>query len=131
MKRHTILQLIFFGALSHAAPNVQRKLQNRGILTFDYVIVGGGTAGLVMANRLSESGAYQVAVIEAGGYYELEDPTAVIPGLDVIGVGSSPSDTNDIDWNFVTAPQTALNNRQIHYARGKCLGGRQVQLIIT
>ena len=66
-----------------------------------------------------------VAVVEAGDFYETVDPVfSTTPGLDGIGIGSSPSSTNTIDWNFVTQPQACLGNRQIHYARGKCLGGR-------
>jgi choline dehydrogenase-like flavoprotein len=92
--------------------------------TFDYVIIGGGTAGLVMANRLSQNPNVQVAVIEAGGLYETADPIlSTTPGLDGIGIGADPSSTNSIDWNFVTQPQSCLNNRKVHYARGKCLGG--------
>ena len=78
-----------------------------------------------MANRLSQNSSVQVAVIEAGGFYETENPVySTTPALDGVGIGSSASDTNDIDWNFETVSQTSLNNRQIHYARGKCLGGR-------
>jgi hypothetical protein len=98
---------------------------NLNISTFDYVIIGGGTAGLVMANRLSQNPAVQVALIEAGGSYETNNPIfSTTPGLDGVGVGADPSSTNSIDWNFVTQPQSCLNNREVHYARGKCLGGR-------
>ena len=100
-------------------------ISSLNISTFDYVIIGGGTAGLVMANRLSENPAVQVALIEAGGSYEVLNPIfSTTPGLDGVGVGADPSSTNSIDWNFVTQPQSCLNNRQVHYARGKCLGGR-------
>ena len=100
-------------------------ISSLNISTFDYVIIGGGTAGLVMASRLSENPALQIAVIEAGGSYEVNNPVySTTPGLDGVGIGASPSSTNSIDWNFVTQPQSCLNNRQVHYARGKCLGGR-------
>ncbi|KNG48376.1 gmc oxidoreductase [Stemphylium lycopersici] len=94
---------------------------------FDYVIVGkkGGTAGLTLANRLSEDSSITVAVIEAGALYQLTNPLlSSTPAGDVIWAGSSPSDQNLlVDWNFITAPQAGANGRRIKYARGKCLGG--------
>lgn len=94
--------------------------------TFDYVVVGGGTGGATIATRLAQAD-YSVALIEAGGYYEVEYPLAPIPATDAIPVGSDPSDTSLIDWQFVTQPVPGANNRLIHYARGKCLGGSYVQ----
>ncbi|CZT52318.1 probable choline dehydrogenase [Rhynchosporium secalis] len=93
--------------------------------TFDYVVVGGGTAGLTMAARLSENPAVSVAVVEAGSLYEVTNPLlSSTPAGDVFFVGTDPADTNPlIDWNFITAPQAGAANRQVHYARGKCLGG--------
>lgn len=76
---------------------------------FDYIIIGGGTAGLTVAARLAQSGRNNVAVIEAGGYYENnpEGNLSVIPADDIYYAGASPSDTNPlIDWGFVTIPQT-------------------------
>lgn len=75
--------------------------------TFDYVIVGGGTAGLTLATRLSASQGLRVAVIEAGGFYEADAGNAsVVPAYDVLFAGTSPTDTNPlIDWGFVTTPQ--------------------------
>jgi GMC oxidoreductase len=94
---------------------------------YDYIIIGGGTAGLVMANRLSENASISVAVIEAGGYYEKDNPTfSTVPALGINGAGSDAQDTNPVDWGFVTTPQPGAKNRKIHYARGKCLGGRYV-----
>ncbi|KAK3985130.1 putative GMC oxidoreductase [Cladorrhinum sp. PSN332] len=93
--------------------------------TFDYVIIGGGTAGLTLANRLSANPDITVAVVEAGSFYQITNPLlGRTPVGDVLFVGSSPSDTNPlVDWNFVTQPQAGANGRRIHYARGKCLGG--------
>lgn len=76
--------------------------------SFDYVIIGGGTAGLAMAARLAESRNNMVAVIEAGGFYENYPMgnLSVIPADDIYYAGSSPSDIDlMIDWGFVTTPQ--------------------------
>ena len=75
---------------------------------FDYVVVGGGTAGLVMAARLSENSMISVAVVEAGGFYEQDPTTSLlqIPLYDTLWTGKDPKDTNPaVDWGFVTTPQ--------------------------
>ncbi|KAL8817171.1 MAG: hypothetical protein Q9223_003954 [Gallowayella weberi] len=76
--------------------------------TYDYVILGGGTAGLTIASRLAANPQLSVAVIEAGGFYEIDNGNgSVIPALaPVQHVGPSPDDTQPlIDWSFVTTPQ--------------------------
>ena len=75
--------------------------------TFDYVIVGGGTAGLTIAARLAEDLSLTVAVIEAGGFYEVDNgDLSVIPARAVFGSGSDPKDFQPlVDWGFVTTPQ--------------------------
>lgn len=92
--------------------------------TYDYVIVGGGTAGNAIGYRLAEAG-YSVAIVEAGLYFEIAKPVlGTTPGGDIIGIGSSILDSvPTVDWEFLTEPQTGANNREVHYARGKCLGG--------
>ena len=96
--------------------------------TYDYVVVGGGTAGLAFAYRLAEDGKNQVAVVEAGGFYEVENGnTSIVPAYCVKYGQFAPSTKEDfplVDWGFVTAPQAGLNNRTLHYGRGKMLGGR-------
>lgn len=75
---------------------------------FDYVVVGGGTAGLVMAARLSENPSISIAVVEAGGFYEQDPTTSLlqIPLYDTLWTGKDPKDTNPaVDWGFVTTPQ--------------------------
>ena len=76
-------------------------------MTFDYVIVGGGNAGLTVASRLSEDSTKRVAVIEAGTFYEVTSGNfSSIPGDDVYYNGKDPKDTNPLlDWGFTTTPQ--------------------------
>jgi choline dehydrogenase len=92
--------------------------------TYDYVVVGGGTAGNAIGYRLAEAG-HSVAIIEAGLFYEIAKPLlGTTPGGDIIGIGSSMLDSvPTVDWEFQTEPQVGANNRKVHYARGKCLGG--------
>lgn len=123
--------LSLFVFLGSAVP--VEDLERRQDASFDYVIVGGGTAGLVLANRLSENPSVQVAVIEAGSFYDITNPVlSSTPAGDVIFAGAAPLDTNPlVDWNFVTEPQAGANGRQLHYARGKCLGGRYISIFTS
>ncbi|KAL1615622.1 hypothetical protein SLS54_008889 [Diplodia seriata] len=84
---------------------------------YDYVIVGGGTAGLVLAARLSEDSSKLVAVIEAGANRKGD------PRIDTPGLAMSLYEDKDYDWCFLTEPQEALNGRQIACPRGRVLGG--------
>ncbi|EMR85826.1 hypothetical protein ACHAPC_007602 [Botrytis cinerea] len=110
--------------LSIAAPTADGPTK-RADATFDYVVVGGGTAGLTIASRLSEDSGTTVAVIEAGTFYQIANPAlSSTPAGDSFWAGSSPSDVNPlVDWKFVTSPQAGAAGRSISYARGKCLGG--------
>lgn len=84
--------------------------------SFDYIIVGGGTAGCVLANRLTESGKHSVLMLEAG---------KAARSLWVnIPAGFSKLLTNPTyNWRFQTEPEDATNNRVISVPRGKGLGG--------
>jgi choline dehydrogenase-like flavoprotein len=82
---------------------------------FDYVIVGAGSAGCVLANRLSEDASLHVLLLEAGGNdtkREIRAPAAF-----------SKLYRSDADWGYATAPQEALDGREVCYPRGKTLGG--------
>jgi choline dehydrogenase-like flavoprotein len=125
------LALASLASVAVAAALPEQHQQERSLLgfldsTFDYVVVGAGTAGAAIAARLSENPDVTVALIEAGTYYQVTNIAfSVTPGADVLFAGSDPSDTNPlVDWNFVTAPQAGASGREVHYARGKCLGGR-------
>ncbi|BCR89569.1 GMC family oxidoreductase [Aspergillus chevalieri] len=87
--------------------------------TFDYVIVGGGTAGLTTAMRLSENNTASVAVIEAGGFYQMAGNLTTIPGYESEYQEAPPS----IDWMIRTTNQSNLEGRSVLYPQGKCFGG--------
>ena len=74
---------------------------------YGFIIVGGGTSGLVLAARLTEDPSTQVLVLEAGENH-LNNPQVSIPGLWRSLIGS------DLDWKFATAPQVSL-----YHAKGK------------
>ncbi|KAK5126559.1 hypothetical protein LTR85_009493 [Meristemomyces frigidus] len=94
--------------------------------SFDYVIIGGGNAGLTIAARLAEDQRVSVAVIEAGSFYQIDNGNgSVIPSLATSQfVGADANDSQPlIDWDFVTVSQAGAGGRRIRYARGKTLGG--------
>ncbi|KAI4117406.1 MAG: hypothetical protein LQ345_002347 [Seirophora villosa] len=93
--------------------------------TYEYIIVGGGTAGLTLATRLAEQQSGRVAVIEAGGFYEIGNGNiSQIPAGDGVYAGKAEDDWQPlVDWGYVTTPQAGLDGDAIHYARGRCLGG--------
>jgi choline dehydrogenase len=82
---------------------------------YDYVIVGGGSAGCVLANRLSEDPAVRVLLLEAGG--KDNHPLIHMP------VGFARMTTGPHTWGFKTAPQKHANNREIPYAQARVIGG--------
>lgn len=85
-------------------------------LSFDFVIVGGGSAGCLLANRLSENPSNKVLLLEAGG--SGRDPTYDLPFI-----AGKLFELARNNWAFNSAPQVGLNGRRVYFPRGKMLGG--------
>jgi choline dehydrogenase len=84
--------------------------------TFDYVIVGAGSAGCVLADRLSQDGRSTVLVLEYGG----SDRSVLIQMPAALSI---PMNMKAYNWDYLSEPQPYLNNRRMHCPRGKVLGG--------
>ncbi|CAE6529749.1 unnamed protein product [Rhizoctonia solani] len=116
------------GDTAHNPDNPNRHLLARAVTadptkldgkSFDFVIIGGGTAGLAMASRLTEYSNATVAVIEAGGDGSAHVDNINIPGYSYLhGLTGS-----DADWSYTITNQTNAGNRATKWPRGKVLGG--------
>ncbi|KAJ6524835.1 GMC oxidoreductase [Mycena capillaripes] len=84
---------------------------------FDYVVIGGGTSGLVVATRLVEDPAIRVCVLEAGEDVTTK-PDIMVPGFGFKNIGKP-----DVDWGFKSLPQPNVEGRSLSLPRGKAIGG--------
>lgn len=82
---------------------------------FDFIVVGAGASGCVLANRLSADPRTRVLLIEAGG--PNTNPLIPVPGKWTSLLGS------EVDWNYATEPEPGLGGRSIRWPRGKTVGG--------
>ena len=85
---------------------------------FDYIIVGGGSAGSALANRLSANPAHRVLVLEAGRPDYKWDVFIHMPAALMFAIGN-----RFYDWKYESEPEPHMNGRRIYHARGKVLGG--------
>ncbi|KAG8468597.1 hypothetical protein KFE25_013680 [Diacronema lutheri] len=111
------------------APSVERTTALAGLFrraptpatvadeAYDYIIVGGGTAGCVLANRLSADGDARVLVLEAGSEKAHKSMIVKIP------VGLLKLLKSEHDWFYQTAPSPSISGREVYLCRGKMLGG--------
>jgi choline dehydrogenase len=84
--------------------------------SYDYIVVGAGSAGCVVANRLTEDGASTVLLLEAGG-------SDAHPFIRMPAAFSLPMNSKRFNWGFETEPEPGLGGRRLHCPRGRVLGG--------
>src|SRR3954447_21367324 len=86
--------------------------------SYDYVIVGGGSAGCALANRLSVDPGTQVLVLEGGRSDYRIDPVIHMPAAPPDSIGNQL-----YDWQYESEPEPFMDGRKVFHARGKVLGG--------
>ncbi|KAJ3554607.1 hypothetical protein NP233_g12386 [Leucocoprinus birnbaumii] len=116
MSRQLLLQLTLATAFSAALGGIYSDISDLPTTNYDFIVVGGGTAGPAVANRLSENSQFQVLLVEAGPSNEDVLP-AEVPGL-MLEMFSGA-----YEWNYTTVPQPTMGQRSLSYLRGYILGG--------
>lgn len=102
-----------YATAANLAPQTVEEAQKAK--SYDFIVCGGGTAGCVIASRLSEDPSISVLVLEAGGNndaLELKAPLIFTKNF-----------KTERDWDYTTAPQPAVMNREMQWPRGKVIGG--------
>ncbi|KAK0224287.1 alcohol oxidase [Armillaria fumosa] len=107
------LLILCSGALSA----IYERFEDLPTSNFDFIVVGGGTAGNALANRLTENAHVSVLVLEAGG----STADALLSEVPFYCISATPG--TSLDWNFTTTQQPGLNGRSIPFPRGFGLGG--------
>jgi choline dehydrogenase len=100
--------------LRHSTPEIRTVLN----VSYDVVIIGGGSAGCVLANRLSEDPSSRVLVLEAGRPDYLWDVYIHMPAALSFPIGN-----RFYDWKYESEPEPNMHGRRVYHARGKVLGG--------
>lgn len=111
------------------ADNSQKAALDFASRPFDFLVIGGGTAGLAVAARLSENPALLVGVLEAGS-------PAAVGGIDRLNAVNTPGCYGQTlgtgcDWQFETLPQPGFGGRTVEWGRGKILGGTSALNFMT
>ncbi|KAF8209213.1 hypothetical protein K438DRAFT_2066216 [Mycena galopus ATCC 62051] len=117
MLKSPLLLILLLICLGTCWARIYDNAADLASLEYDFVIVGGGTAGLVVANRLTENAKFSVLVLEAGVSNEgVLDSTIPFLVNDLLV-------PNIYEWNYTTTPQPGLNGRALSYLRARMLGG--------
>jgi choline dehydrogenase len=116
MKRREFIKVVGVAPMARALPQGPQAASPTRPDHFDYIIVGAGSSGCVLANRLSADRSVRVLLLEAGGSVN-DDPAITTPGRWVSLLGSK------YDWAYATEPDPATQNRRIAFPRGKVHGG--------
>ncbi|PPQ78270.1 hypothetical protein CVT25_011729 [Psilocybe cyanescens] len=116
MRKHLISLAVLAPFFGVGFATVFQHISELASTSYDFIIIGGGTAGAVVANRLSEISKFQVLVIEAG-------PTNEGVLNSMVPAFAFNLQKTIYDWNYTTSLEIGLNNRSIDYPRGHILGG--------